>query len=75
MVAFRPTHITFDCYGTLIDFHMSSMTRTMFADRVAPERMQAFTTDFSAYRFDEVLGEWKPYADVIKAALRRCCTR
>jgi 2-haloacid dehalogenase len=75
MMAFRPKYITFDCYGTLIDFHMGPMTRTMFADRLAPDRLHAFTTDFSAYRFDEVLGAWKPYADVIKAALRRCCTR
>lgn len=75
MAAFRPKYITFDCYGTLIHFHMSDMTRTIFADRIDPDRMHAFTTDFSAYRFDEVLGEWKPYADVIKAALRRCCKR
>ena len=75
MVEFRPKYITFDCYGTLIHFQMSTMTRTMFADRLDPDRLQAFTTDFSAYRFDEVLGNWKPYADVIKTALRRCCKR
>ena len=61
MAEFRPTYITFDCYGTLIDFQMSTMTRMMFADRVNADHLQAFTTDFSAYRFDEVLGEWKPY--------------
>jgi HAD superfamily hydrolase (TIGR01493 family) len=75
MAAFRPTYITFDCYGTLIDFQMSHMTRTLFAERLAPDRLQAFTTDFSAYRFDEVLGEWQPYADVITQALRRSCKR
>jgi 2-haloacid dehalogenase len=75
MAAFRPTYITFDCYGTLIDFQMSHMTSTTFADRLAPDRLPAFTADFSAYRFDEVLGEWKPYVDVIKQALRRCCQR
>jgi 2-haloacid dehalogenase len=75
MAEFRPTYITFDCYGTLINFQMSHLTRTLFADRLAPARLQAFTTDFSAYRFDEVLGEWQPYADVIKQALRRCCQR
>jgi len=75
MAAFRPKYLTFDCYGTLLNFQMSHMTSTMVADRLAPERLQAFTTDFSAYLFDEVLGEWKPYADVITAAWRRCCTR
>src|SRR5688500_7828073 len=75
MAAFRPKYLTFDCYGTLIDFQMSDMTRTMFADRVDPDRMQAFPTDFSAYRVDEVLGDWQPYVEVIKTALRRCCHR
>ena len=75
MAAFRPKYITFDCYGTLIDFQMSAMTRAMFADRLAPDHLQAFTSDFSAYRFDEVLGAWKPYAEVITSALRRCCKR
>ena len=75
MAAFRPTYITFDCYGTLSNFQMSHLTRTLFADRLPPDCLPAFTTDFSAYRFDEVLGEWKPYADVIQQALRRCCRR
>ena len=75
MAAFRPRYITFDCYGTLINFQVSAMTRAMVADRLAPNRLDAFTADFNAYRFDEVLGAWKPYADVIKTALRRCCTR
>jgi 2-haloacid dehalogenase len=75
MAAFRPTYITFDCYGTLIHFQMSDLTRALFADRLPSDRLEAFTTDFSAYRFDEVLGPWQPYADVIKQALRRCCRR
>ena len=75
MAAFRPRFITFDCYGTLTHFQMTSLTSTLFSGRVPPDRMQAFTSDFSAYRLDEVLGDWKPYAEVIKAALRRGCKR
>src|SRR5215467_10584593 len=75
MAEFRPRYITFDCYGTLTHFQMTGLTSALFSDRVAPDRMPAFTTDFSAYRLDEVLGEWKPYAEVIEAALRRCCLR
>ena len=37
--------------------------------------MAAFLDDFAAYRFDEALGEWKPYAEVLHQALARCCTR
>ena len=73
MIGFRPKYITFDCYGTLIRFRMSDMAREMFAARVAAERMDDFVRDFGAYRFDEVLGAWKPYRDVIVNALARTC--
>ena len=75
MAEFRPTYITFDCYGTLIHFQMSHLTRTLFADRLDPDRLPAFTTDFSAYRFDEVLGDWQPYEVVLKNAVRRLCRK
>lgn len=74
-MAFRPKFISFDCYGTLTRFRMSEMTREIYADRVPAERMDAFIADFSAYRFDEVLGAWKPYADVLKNAVRRTCRK
>jgi 2-haloacid dehalogenase len=37
--------------------------------------MHAFTTDFSSYRLDEVLGAWKPYYDVVSNALQRTCKK
>jgi 2-haloacid dehalogenase len=74
-MTFRPRYLTFDCYGTLIDFQISTVTRTLLADRLDPGRMPKFLTDFSAYRFDEALGSWKPYVEVITTALRRCCQR
>ena len=73
MSIFRPKFITFDCYGTLIYFEMSNMARKLFADRVSPEDMPQFTKDFAAYRLDEVLGAWKPYADVIRNSVERTC--
>ena len=72
---FRPKYITFDCYGTLTRFRISEMTREFFKDRVSPEKMDAFVADYSAYRFDEVLGAWKPYGDVISDSLERTCKR
>ena len=75
MAEFRPKYITFDCYGTLIYFQIHVMTKTLFAARVDQAHMAAFLADFSAYRFDEALGPWQPYADLIKVALRRCCKR
>ena len=71
----RPKYITFDCYGTLVHFQMSALTRELLADRVGRDRMDEFLDDFEAYRMDEVLGAYKPYPQVIKDALRRACDR
>lgn len=74
-MTFRPKFITFDCYGTLTRFRMTEMTRDIYADRIKPEQMNQFIADFSAYRFDEVLGDWQPYQDVLKNAVRRLCKK
>jgi 2-haloacid dehalogenase len=70
---FRPNFISFDCYGTLINFEMGPAAQRLFADRVPGERMPAFLDSFRAYRLDEVLGAWKPFRDVIENSIGRAC--
>jgi 2-haloacid dehalogenase len=70
-----PKFITFDCYGTLTRFRITEMVREMLADRVPAERIDTFIADYSNYRIDEVLGAWKPYAEVIKNGLERTCRK
>ena len=53
MIEVEPKYITFDCYGTLTKFGMSAVTRELFADRVAADRMEEFLDDFEAHRLDE----------------------
>jgi 2-haloacid dehalogenase len=74
-MSFRPKYVTFDCYGTLTRFRMDELTREIFADRVPTEKMGQFLADFTAYRFDEVLGDWQPYETVLKNAVRRLCRK
>ncbi|MEO7494663.1 MAG: haloacid dehalogenase type II [Massilia sp.] len=69
----RPKYISFDCYGTLIHFQMADVARELFADRIAPEQMEQFTRDFSSYRLDEVMGDWKPYKQIVCNAIERTC--
>lgn len=69
--AFRPQYISFDCYGTLIRFRMSEMARTFFADRIAAEKLDHMAFVFSSYRFDETMGAWQPYRELLRNALRR----
>lgn len=72
---FRPKYISFDCYGTLIRFHMSDMAREFYSERLSAQQMDAFCKDFSSYRFDEVLSDWKPYRQIIGNALARTCKK
>jgi 2-haloacid dehalogenase len=74
-MSYRPKYITFDCYGTLTRFRMGELAREMFADRVPAEKMEQFVTDFSAYRLDEVLGDWQPFETVLKNSIRRLCKK
>ncbi|ASU37510.1 haloacid dehalogenase type II [Herbaspirillum sp. meg3] len=69
----KPKFISFDCYGTLINFEMGPTARTLFADRVTESRMSAFLDSFRFYRLDEVLGAWKPFFEVVENAIQRAC--
>ena len=70
---FKPKFISFDCYGTLINFEMGPAAHRLFKDRIAADRMPAFLDSFRAYRLDEVLGAWKPFLDVVENSIQRAC--
>lgn len=74
-MTFRPKFISFDCYGTLINFDMAGAARDLYADRLPQGGIDAFIRDFSAFRFDEVMGDWKPYLEVVSNAAERTCKR
>ena len=45
-------YISFDCYGTLVNYRVGDVARDRLADRVPPDRMAAFLDDFTGYRFE-----------------------
>ena len=70
-----PRYVTFDCYGTLINFQIDAAIRRAFRSRL-PEGLAAdFLATAERYRFDEVLGAWKPYRDVIARSTERTARR
>jgi 2-haloacid dehalogenase len=75
MALFRPKYVTFDCYGTLVHFDMAGAARRIYGEMLDEARMAAFIRSFAVYRMDEVLGAWKPYADVVGNALERACKK
>lgn len=72
-MTFHPKFITFDCHGTMILFDMATAARDHYGTQLSEPQMAAFIRDFSAYRLDEVLGAWKPYAEVVHNAVERTC--
>lgn len=72
-MTFRPKFITFDCYGTLTNFQMAEAAQDIFGPRLSPEAMTRFIKNFAAYRLDEILGDWKPYREVVHTAVERTC--
>jgi 2-haloacid dehalogenase len=54
---------------------MARVTREVLGDRVPSEAAQDFLEAFAAYRLDEVMGDWKPYRNVVADALRRAINR
>jgi 2-haloacid dehalogenase len=70
-----PQFVTFDCYGTLIWFQMSQLAREILGPRIGPALTPELLALFGAYRYDEACGDWKPYRQVIRDALRRTLGR
>ncbi|MFK4771606.1 haloacid dehalogenase type II [Rhizobium sp. ZW T2_16] len=75
MTTFRPKYITFDCHGTLINFQMAEAARDLYGDRLDEPAMLELIKNFAGYRFDEIMGAWKPYAEVVYNSLERSCKR
>jgi 2-haloacid dehalogenase len=71
----RARFVSFDCYGTLINFQMDHAIAETFGDRLPEEERDAFLATCEAYRFDEVLGDYQPYREVIASATRRAAVR
>jgi 2-haloacid dehalogenase len=63
-----PKYITFDAYGTLVNFQLSRVTREILGERANNIDMEAFLDEYSDLRFEEILKEYRPYETV----LRRC---
>jgi 2-haloacid dehalogenase len=71
----RPTWITFDCYGTLVDFDLNAVVRQALKGRTEGVDLAAFLRDWERMRFEEVLGPYRPYRQILRDSLRRAMER
>lgn len=74
-MSFRPKFVSFDCYGTMINFDMAGAARDHYSAKLTPEQMNEFVRHFAAYRLDEVMDVWKPYAEIVHNSIERTCKR
>jgi 2-haloacid dehalogenase len=72
---FRPKYVSFDCYGTLISWPMTPITKELVGDQVPAEQWDQFVAEFRGYRYDQVLGEYYPYEQVLQDAFDRVCRK
>ena len=70
-----PKFVSFDAYGTLIHFQMDRALTETLGDRLPDTVKAPFLATCESYRFDEVLGEYRPYREVIARATSRAARR
>lgn len=75
MTNFRPKYVSFDCYGTLIYFEIASTTKRIVREAISDADWPAFLGSFSKYRYDQVLGGYYPYQQVLQDAFDRVCAK
>jgi 2-haloacid dehalogenase len=64
--------VTFDAYGTLIDFRLSDAARQILADRLPMDGVDSeeFLDDFRVMRFQAVIEPYRSYREVLRSSLR-----
>jgi 2-haloacid dehalogenase len=72
---FRPKYVSFDCYGTLINYQITPITRELVGDQVPAEKWDRFVAEFRGYRYDQVCGEYYAYEQVLHDSFERICRR
>jgi len=63
--------VTFDCYGTLIDFDLNRVVRATLKDRLRIDGVDEaeFLRDFRVMRFQAVLEPYRPYKEILAVSL------
>ena len=70
-----PKYVTFDCYDTLVEFPIDDVTRRVLGSRLEKVDADAFLKEFEAIRYQEILGEYRPYREVLCRTLAEAMQR
>lgn len=63
--------VTFDCYGTLVDFDLNRAVRAILKERLRIDGIDEaeFLRDFRVMRFQAVLETYRPYKEILAVSL------
>ncbi|MBC9728550.1 haloacid dehalogenase type II [Streptomyces sp. TRM68367] len=69
--------VTFDAYGTLVDFRLNAPTEELLRDRIAEVGVdtQEFLSTFNVMRFQAVLEDYRPYDEVLRSSMEKAMRR
>ena len=70
-----PTYVTFDCYGTLVDFDIDAVTVRVLGPRAEGVDVDAFLREFEEIRYQEILAAYRPYREVLHRSLAQAMQR
>jgi 2-haloacid dehalogenase len=71
----RPEYVSFDCYGTLIHYQITPVTKELIGARLSDDDFEKFVVDFRAIRYDQVCGTYYAYTQVLHDAYARTCAK
>ena len=63
--------LTFDAYGTLVDFDISGAIVEALGDRKERIDLEEFLRVCERDRYEEVLGSYRPYREILRTSLRK----
>jgi len=66
-----PKYITFDCYGTLIDFQLTKTTKEILGERAASADLKRFLVVFRDIRFYECHAPYQRYSDLLRTSFKK----
>ena len=70
-----PKYITFDAYGTLVQYQLNKAIRVILGERGNGIDMEKFEDDHHDLRFQEILGEYRPYEVMLRRGLHKIMSR
>ena len=66
-----PKYITFDCYGTLIDFQLTKTTIDILGERANTINLHDFLIIFRDIRYFECFGPYQRYSELLRTSVQK----